>query len=87
MEWLSDISEEVNEIFQGIRACFADIVVGNTISEDLRVVPNGRHNAASRPAITVEIDGTGIGWTAINRYSHGGFYLSSASMKCHGSLK
>lgn len=55
MERLGDVSEEVNKIFQCIRARFADIGIGNAISEDLRVIPNCRHNAASRPAIAVEV--------------------------------
>jgi len=66
MKGLSDIAEEVNEVLQGIGTVFAGIAVGNTISEDLRVVRNGRHDTASRTAISFEIDRAGFGGTTIS---------------------
>ena len=45
---------------------FAGVAVGNAISEDLRVVGDGRHNTASSTAISFEIDGAGVGRTTIS---------------------
>jgi hypothetical protein len=52
---LSDISKKVDDIFQGIRTTLADIVIGKTVSKDLRVIPDSRDDAASLPTITFEI--------------------------------
>ena len=67
MERLGDVSEEVDDVFQCVGTWFTDIVIGKTVPEDLRVVPDGRHDAASRSTITSQIETTRTGWAKINK--------------------
>jgi hypothetical protein len=54
MERLSDIPEEVDDVFQCIGTRLTDVVIGKTGSENFRIICNSGDDAASGTTVSLE---------------------------------